>query len=156
MSKLQKSIFNFPAEGRTFLRTLRNSKPCVYVFFDGCVTVFPLALFLDKQRSFDIHGEQNATLAQQFVNFCWQSFQLVLLEPTLCCQWELVFWRIQWSVHWCSHLPSFKSNFKGYLAQQGCYLTQKSVGTLQIHQNITILSCMDYIIQSSFIDESKF
>ena len=23
----------FPAEGRTFLRTLRNSKPCVYVFF---------------------------------------------------------------------------------------------------------------------------
>ena len=24
-----------PAEGRTFLRTLRNSKPCVYVFCDG-------------------------------------------------------------------------------------------------------------------------
>ena len=32
---LPRKSWNFPAEGRTFLRTLRNSKPCVYVFFDG-------------------------------------------------------------------------------------------------------------------------
>ena len=68
--------------------TLGNLKPCVYAFFDTFLTVFPLALFLDKQRSLDTHGEQNATLARQFVNFYEQSFELLLLELALCCQWK--------------------------------------------------------------------
>ena len=66
----------------------------VFMFFPGCVPVFPLALFLDMKRSFDIHGEQHVTLSKQFVNFYGQNFELVLLEPTLCCQLECVFfWR---------------------------------------------------------------
>ena len=63
------------------------------MFFPGFLRVFLLALFLDKQRSLDIRGEQNATLARQFINFYWQSFELVLLEPTLCCQSVNVFVR---------------------------------------------------------------
>ena len=69
--------------------------------------VFPLALFLDKQRSLDIHGEQNATLARQFINFYWQSFELLLLEPTLCCQSGNIFVgrfnEAFTSVHSCHH-----------------------------------------------------
>ena len=37
-----KANSHFPAEGRTFLRTLRNSKPCVYVFLPG----FPVGICL--------------------------------------------------------------------------------------------------------------
>ena len=56
-----------PAEGRTFLRILRNPKPSVCHVF---VTVLPMALFLDRWRFFNNHGERNATVASQVVNIC--------------------------------------------------------------------------------------
>ena len=40
-----RNLGDYPAEGRTFLRTLRNLKPCVYVFFDTFSRFFPWPYF---------------------------------------------------------------------------------------------------------------
>ena len=90
-----------------FFAHTEKFKTLCLCFFSRFLTVFPLALFLHKQRTLDIHEEQNATLARKFVNFYWQSFELLLLEPTLGCQSGNVFvWRFNeafTSVHSCHH-----------------------------------------------------
>ena len=60
----------------------------VFMFF---FPVFPLALFLGKQRSLDIHAEQNAIFAQQFVISIGKSLNLCLWSPLFVVNGSLLF-----------------------------------------------------------------
>ena len=77
-----------PAEGRTFLRTLGNSKPRVYVFFDGFFPVLAMAFIFLKVKSF---GHSQRAKCKRNESMCQFVYAKALNLP-FPCAFEMFCW----------------------------------------------------------------
>ena len=146
-----------PAEGRTFLRILRNLKACVWRFFQGFVPVFRMALFLDRWRAFNNHGEQNTTVANQFANIYVWKLWTCALSMYFSVHGGIFLAMLQWSIHWnrisTADLQNGQRKERDFDAFQSysfvnniiCDKIQKTLHVLKAFLPIWFLKMWDYL-----------
>ena len=122
--RYQNQFYHFPAEGRTFLRTLRNSKPCVYVFFDGfchgiCFSTSKqlLALIMGKTQSYLVNALICIweAIRLSFPPYVFEMFAALFMNTSLN--------PIHWTPHW-------RFGFTNFCKKRGIFFFYRTQNTL--------------------------